>query len=148
MILFSLENFTSPLNAALLLSSRFAFNRKNFLASVLSSRWYYVTRFRSFPANELSDSAANGDTVSLIGEITMTYLSSWEEFEKGAERLYLQDPLNTRYTMKYSHNKGVLCLKLTDNRRCLQYRTEIAQDLKKMEKFIGNLMRHMASKDS
>jgi len=32
--------------------------------------------------------------------------------------------------------------------QCLQYRTEIAQDLKKMEKFIGNLMRHMASKDS
>ncbi|EFN62445.1 Signal recognition particle 9 kDa protein, partial [Camponotus floridanus] len=54
----------------------------------------------------------------------------------------------TRYTMKYCHNKGVLCLKLTDNRRCLQYKTEIAQDLKKMEKFIGNLMRHMASKDS
>lgn len=24
----------------------------------------------------------------------MTYLSSWEEFEKGAERLYLQDPIN------------------------------------------------------
>lgn len=23
----------------------------------------------------------------------MTYLNSWEEFEKGAERLYLQDPL-------------------------------------------------------
>ncbi|GAB1864755.1 Signal recognition particle 9 kDa protein [Camponotus japonicus] len=78
----------------------------------------------------------------------MTYLSSWEEFEKGAERLYLQDPINTRYTMKYCHNKGILCLKLTDNRRCLQYKTEIAQDLKKMEKFIGNLMRHMASKDS
>ncbi|TGZ49490.1 Signal recognition particle 9 kDa protein [Temnothorax longispinosus] len=103
----------------------------------------------------------------------MTYLSSWEEFERGAERLYLQDPINvrfykiiivfslsslapftlsihpaTRYTMKYCHSKGVLCLKLTDNRRCLQYKTEIAQDLKKMEKFIGNLMRHMASKDS
>lgn len=24
----------------------------------------------------------------------MTYLSSWEEFEKGAERLYLHDPIN------------------------------------------------------
>ncbi|XP_011302676.1 signal recognition particle 9 kDa protein isoform X1 [Fopius arisanus] len=88
----------------------------------------------------------------------MTYMSSWEEFEKGAERLYLQDPAKARYSMKYCHNKGVLCLKLTDNRtaccffvvwmQCLQYKTEIAQDLKKMEKFIGNLMRHMASKDN
>ncbi|XP_008552616.1 signal recognition particle 9 kDa protein [Microplitis demolitor] len=78
----------------------------------------------------------------------MTYANSWEEFEKAAERLYLQDPMKARYTMKYCHNKGVLCLKLTDNRTCLQYKTEIAQDLKKMEKFIGNLMRHMASKDN
>jgi len=95
-------------------------------------------RFRAFPADELSDSAADvawfssehirapvtvwggvfsvldlrlyhtysGNPplprlfllpreISLIGEI-MTYLSSWEEFEKGAERLYLQDPLNVR----------------------------------------------------
>ncbi|XP_011876868.1 PREDICTED: signal recognition particle 9 kDa protein isoform X2 [Vollenhovia emeryi] len=47
----------------------------------------------------------------------MTYLSSWEEFERAAERLYLQDPMNTRYTMKYCHSKGILCLKITDNRR-------------------------------
>ncbi|XP_012270194.1 signal recognition particle 9 kDa protein [Orussus abietinus] len=77
----------------------------------------------------------------------MTYLTSWEEFEKVAERLYLQDPLKARFSMKYCHKKGLLCLKLTDNCTCLQYRTEIAQDFKKMEKFIGNLMRHMASKD-
>ncbi|KAG7199958.1 hypothetical protein KM043_014387 [Ampulex compressa] len=79
---------------------------------------------------------------------TNRQIQTWEEFEKGAERLYLQDPMKARYTMKYCHNKGVLYLKLTDNRTCLQYKTEIAQDLKKMEKFIGNLMRHMASKDS
>lgn len=24
----------------------------------------------------------------------MTYMNTWEEFEQGAERLYLQDPLN------------------------------------------------------
>lgn len=77
----------------------------------------------------------------------MTYLKSWEEFEKQAERLYLQDPMKVRYTMKYIHKQGCLKVKLTDNAKCLQYKTEIQQDLKKMEKFINNLMRHMASKE-
>ncbi|KAL7287048.1 signal recognition particle 9 kDa protein-like [Trichogramma pretiosum] len=78
----------------------------------------------------------------------MTYLSSWEEFEKCAERLYLQNPMKTRYTMKYCHQKGVLDFKITDDKTCLQYKTEVAQDVKKMEKFIKNLMRHMASKEN
>ncbi|PNF36315.1 Signal recognition particle 9 kDa protein [Cryptotermes secundus] len=45
----------------------------------------------------------------------MTYVKSWEEFEKAAERLYLQDPMKVRYSMKYTHNKGCLSLKLTDD---------------------------------
>ena len=32
--------------------------------------------------------------------------------------------------------------------QCLQYKTEIVQDLKKVEKFINNLMRHMVQKNS
>lgn len=45
----------------------------------------------------------------------MTYLKSWEEFEKAAEKLYLQAPLKARYTMKYSHSKSALVLKMTDD---------------------------------
>ena len=77
----------------------------------------------------------------------MTFLESWEEFEKAAERLYLQDPMKVRYTTKYDHAAGALVLKMTDNVVCLQYKTEAAQDIKKMEKFVNNLMRHMASKE-
>ena len=36
---------------------------------------------------------------------------------------------------------------MTDNVVCLQYKSDAANDVKKMEKFIGNLMRHMASKE-
>jgi len=32
--------------------------------------------------------------------------------------------------------------------QCLQYKTEIVQDLKKVEKFINNLMRHMVQKST
>ena len=78
---------------------------------------------------------------------SMTFLDSWEEFEAAAERLYLQDPMKVRYTTKYDHSKGCLVLKMTDNVVCLQYKTEAAQDIKKCEKFVNNLMRHMASKE-
>jgi signal recognition particle subunit SRP9 len=80
--------------------------------------------------------------------IEMTYLKSWEEFEKAAERLYFQDPMKVRYTMKYTHSKGCLSVKITDDVDCLQYKTEIVQDLKKVEKFINNLMRHMVQKST
>lgn len=45
----------------------------------------------------------------------MTYLKSWEEFEKAAEKLYLQEPDRVRYTMKYVHSKNVVILKVTDD---------------------------------
>ncbi|CAG9091389.1 unnamed protein product [Plutella xylostella] len=78
----------------------------------------------------------------------MTFIPNWEEFEKSAEMLYLRDPLNTRYSMKYAHSKGAFVVKITDNKRCLQYKTEVQQDVRKIDKFISNLMRHMASNDN
>ncbi|XP_073988612.1 signal recognition particle 9 [Rhodnius prolixus] len=75
------------------------------------------------------------------------YLNSWDEFEKAAQNLYLQDPMKIRYSMKYTHNKNLLKVKLTDNSVCLQYKTENQPEVKKIEKFVNNLMRHMASKE-
>lgn len=49
----------------------------------------------------------------------MTYITIWEEFEKSAAKLYLRDPLNTRYSAKYSHSKGVFVVKITDNKKVL-----------------------------
>jgi signal recognition particle subunit SRP9 len=78
----------------------------------------------------------------------MTVLTTWEDFEKAAERLYLQDPNKARYTLKYDHSAGALSMKMTDDVVCLQYKTDAAQDVKRMEKFVNNLMRHMASKEA
>ena len=77
----------------------------------------------------------------------MTFLNSWEDFEKAAERLYLQCPMKARYVIQYNHSAGSLEMKLTDDTVCLQYKTDAALDMKKMEKFVNNLMRHMASKE-
>lgn len=78
----------------------------------------------------------------------MTFLESWEDFEAAAERLYLQDPMKCRFSHKYNHSAGGLEMKMTDNTVCLQFKTDAAQDMKKMEKFVNNLMRHMASKET
>lgn len=38
-------------------------------------------------------------------------------------------------------------MKMTDDVVCLQFKTDAAQDVRRMEKFVNNLMRHMASKE-
>ncbi|XP_035215269.1 signal recognition particle 9 kDa protein-like isoform X1 [Stegodyphus dumicola] len=77
----------------------------------------------------------------------MPYCSTWEEFAKAAERLYITDPMKVRFTMKYRHCDGKLIIKITDNHTCLMYLTEHTQDVKKIEKLTSQLMRHMASKE-
>ena len=42
----------------------------------------------------------------------MTVLTTWEDFEKAAERLYLQDPMKARYVLKYHHAAGELEMKM------------------------------------
>ena len=78
----------------------------------------------------------------------MTYINNWDEFCKAAERLYLQDPSKCRFTTKYRHCDGQLIVKVTDDQVCVQYKSEHAQDVKKLEKLSSLLMRHMASKES
>ncbi|KAK8779118.1 hypothetical protein V5799_019543 [Amblyomma americanum] len=45
----------------------------------------------------------------------MTYITSWDEFAKAAERLYLADPMKVRFLLKYRHSDGKLQVKVTDN---------------------------------
>ncbi|KAK7245398.1 hypothetical protein RIF29_40240 [Crotalaria pallida] len=65
---------------------------------------------------------------------TMVYISSWEEFVEQSIQLFRADPHSTRYVMKYRHCDGKLVLKVTDNQQCLKYKTDQAQEAKKMEK--------------
>uniref|UniRef100_A0A8C3UFA0 Signal recognition particle 9 n=1 Tax=Catharus ustulatus TaxID=91951 RepID=A0A8C3UFA0_CATUS len=55
----------------------------------------------------------------------MPHFQAWEEFTRAAEKLYLADPM-----------------------KCLLYRTDQAQDVKKIEKFHSQLMRLMVAKES
>ncbi|CAJ0578947.1 unnamed protein product, partial [Mesorhabditis spiculigera] len=75
----------------------------------------------------------------------MTYFNSWDEFAKSVERLYSVNPSKCRFSTKYNHTNGKLVLKMTDDIVCLQYSTDQAQDVKRLEKLTGTLMRHIAS---
>uniref|UniRef100_A0A3P9K1M1 Signal recognition particle 9 kDa protein n=1 Tax=Oryzias latipes TaxID=8090 RepID=A0A3P9K1M1_ORYLA len=78
----------------------------------------------------------------------MPVFQTWDEFARAAEKLYLTDPMKVRVVLKYRHCDGGLCIKVTDNAVCLQYKTDQAQDVKKIEKLHGKLMRLMVSKET
>jgi signal recognition particle subunit SRP9 len=78
----------------------------------------------------------------------MPYLPSWEEFAKAAEEIYQASPYKTRYVVKYRHCDCKLELKVTDDVNCVKYRTDQAQDVKRLEKLNNSLMRLMVSKPS
>ena len=44
------------------------------------------------------------------------YIEEWDSFYQQAEALFLADPLKTRLVIKYTHSKGKLTLKVTDDR--------------------------------
>jgi signal recognition particle subunit SRP9 len=64
----------------------------------------------------------------------MVYIAEFEAFMQEAEELYRSSPLGTRYCIKYRHCDGKLVLKVTDDKRCLQFKTDQQQDLKKLER--------------
>ncbi len=43
------------------------------------------------------------------------YITKWDEFLRGVEKLYSEKPDQTRYQVKYSHKKGRVILKVTDD---------------------------------
>lgn len=83
-----------------------------------------------------------------LPEAAMPQFQTWEEFSRAAEKLYLADPMKVRVVLKYRHVDGNLCIKVTDDLVCLVYRTDQAQDVKKIEKFHSQLMRLMVAKES
>ncbi|XP_043845653.1 signal recognition particle 9 kDa protein-like [Dromiciops gliroides] len=78
----------------------------------------------------------------------MPQYQTWEEFSHVAEKFYLADPMKAHVVLKYRHSDGNLCIKVTDDLVCLVYRTDQAQDVKKIEKFHSQLMRRMVAKES
>ncbi|XP_012504086.1 PREDICTED: signal recognition particle 9 kDa protein-like [Propithecus coquereli] len=81
----------------------------------------------------------------------MPQYHTWEEFRRAAEKLYqlyIAEPTKAHALLKYRRSDGSLCITVTDDLVCLMYRIDQAQDVKKIEKFPGQLMRLMVAKES
>lgn len=48
---------------------------------------------------------------------------SWDDFAQRAKKMYLDEPLRTRYIVRYSHSQGKFCAKVTDDLKvgCFQH---------------------------
>ncbi|XP_065833789.1 signal recognition particle 9 kDa protein-like [Oscarella lobularis] len=77
---------------------------------------------------------------------SMPFVSSWDEFARTAEQLYLANPYKTRFVVKYRHCDAKMILKITDDVACIKYATDQAQDVKRLEKLNNTLLRLMVSK--
>ncbi|GMS89357.1 hypothetical protein PENTCL1PPCAC_11532 [Pristionchus entomophagus] len=73
----------------------------------------------------------------------MTYFTVWEDFAKAVERLYAENPEKCRFVTSFRHVDKSLIIKMTDDVVCLQYRTDQLQDVKKLEKLTGTVMKKM-----
>ncbi|KAK3036858.1 hypothetical protein RJ639_031476, partial [Escallonia herrerae] len=64
----------------------------------------------------------------------MVYMTTWDDFVDKSVQLFRANPEKTRYCTKYRHCDGKLVLKVTDDKECIKFKTDQAQDAKKMEK--------------
>eukprot|EP00887_Chlorella_sp_A99_P001547 scaffold8.g1547.t1 len=62
------------------------------------------------------------------------YIESWDSFFQQAQELLAASPLTTRYVARYRRCDGKLVLKVTDDKTCLQFKTDQQTDLKRIEK--------------
>ncbi len=69
-----------------------------------------------------------------------------EEFMLAVDQFMSMSPDSTRVCMKYRHCDSLLAIKVTDDSRVVQYKTENLQDVKKVEKMASQTIRSMASK--
>jgi len=74
----------------------------------------------------------------------MVYIENWDDFQESSIKLFRSDPVATRYVMKYRHCDGKLVLKVTDDKVCLKFKTDQAQDIRKMEKLNNTFFSMMA----
>jgi len=76
----------------------------------------------------------------------MVYIASWQEFQEAAEELYTKAPNTTRYCVKFRSSEGKLVLKITDNTKCIKFKTYSSIFLNRFEALNLSLMQKMQNK--
>ncbi|ESK89186.1 signal recognition particle 9 kda protein [Moniliophthora roreri MCA 2997] len=76
----------------------------------------------------------------------MVYFQSWHEFQDAAEALHKNSPQNTRYVVKWRACEGKLVLKVTDDVKCLKFKTYSSIYLNRFEALNLSLMEKMQNR--
>jgi signal recognition particle subunit SRP9 len=72
------------------------------------------------------------------------WLTSWDEFNVGARALLLSSADRARLVLKYCHKSQLLEVKVTDDNACLKYKTDTADDIKRIDKLAAWAMKRYA----
>ncbi|TFK66847.1 signal recognition particle, SRP9/SRP14 subunit [Pluteus cervinus] len=76
----------------------------------------------------------------------MVYIHSWQAYQDAAEALYESSPNNTRYCVKWKSSEGKLVLKITDDTRCIKFKTYSSIFLNRFEALNLSLMQKMQNR--
>ncbi|GMK57133.1 hypothetical protein CspeluHIS016_0309730 [Cutaneotrichosporon spelunceum] len=75
----------------------------------------------------------------------MVYTKTWTEFESAVIDLYNSAPRKARYVVKFEAKTGKLVLKVTDDSKCLMYKTHSAIILNRFETLNHRLLSTIAN---
>ncbi|KAN0134306.1 Signal recognition particle, SRP9/SRP14 subunit [Lactarius tabidus] len=75
----------------------------------------------------------------------MVYINSWQEYQEAAENLYTSSPRKTRYSVKWKSSEGKLVLKITDDVKCLKFKTHSSIFLGRFEALNRSLIQKMTN---
>jgi len=73
----------------------------------------------------------------------MVYLRNWDSFVSESNKLFQASPVKTRYCTKWRHGLGLLVLKVTDDNKCLKFKTRSAVYLNRFELMTRAMMEQM-----
>ncbi|PLW09965.1 hypothetical protein PCANC_00209 [Puccinia coronata f. sp. avenae] len=73
----------------------------------------------------------------------MVYYRNWDSFVAESSKLYEASPAKTRYCTKWRHELGLLVLKVTDDSKCLKFKTRSAVYLNRFEIMTRTMMQQM-----
>lgn len=60
-------------------------------------------------------------------------VASWEEFAQRAKKMYLEEPMRTRYLVRYNHDRSRLCVKVTDDVKVCTFDRTLHAEKQKVE---------------
>ncbi|CAH7688121.1 signal recognition particle, SRP9/SRP14 subunit, partial [Phakopsora pachyrhizi] len=77
----------------------------------------------------------------------MVYLRSWDSFVMESIKLYQSDPQKTRYCFRWRQDLGLLVLKVTDDRKCLKFKTRSAVYLNRFDQFNRTMIQKIQNRN-